>query len=576
MKILLATSAGFCMGVRRAVEMVMDAPGKHEGPMYTYGPLIHNKQVLDLLAEKGITVMHDIPESGSGTVLIRAHGVPLEAKKRLIHAGFRVLDATCPRVIRVQSIIRKHAKQGYESIIIGDRDHPEVVGLLGYTAGRGHVVSGMEELQALPAFDRAILVSQTTQNTRFFDAVRSYIRQHHPHYRVFDTICDSTERRQAEVQQLASDADAILVVGDRASGNTRRLVEIAASTGKPSYHVETEADIENLDLREIASSRRIGITAGASTPNWIIKRVYRSVEALRYRKAHGFRKFLFAIQHHLMLTNLYVSLGAGALSYACAVLQGLQDFWISTVIAMLYVQSMHILNHFIGSDADRYNDPERAAFYNRHEILLRGMAFLAGGVGLLLALFLGWVPFAVLLSMSLLGMAFNLRLIPSRLTGNRYRRIRDVPGSKTVLIALAWGILTTVFPALGEIGPATLPVFLIAAALVFVRTAFFDVLDMQGDRIVGRETIALLLGEKQSLKLLRGILIAVFSGLLLVTTLGVVSAFGYPLLACPAFLYLVLAGFERKQMLPGMRLEFLVETHFVLCGCLALLWTILL
>jgi 4-hydroxy-3-methylbut-2-enyl diphosphate reductase len=173
-------------------------------------------------------------------------------------------------------------------------------------------------------------------------------------------------------------------------------------------------------------------------------------------------------------------------------------------------------------------------------------------------------------------MAFNLRLIPSRLTGNRYRRLRDIPGSKTVLIALAWGILTTVFPALGEIGPATLPVFLIAAALVFVRTAFFDVLDMQGDRIVGRETIALLLGEKQSLKLLRGILIAVFFGLLLVTALGVVSAFGYPLLACPAFLYLVLAGFERKQMLPGMRLEFLVETHFVLCGCLALLWTIIL
>lgn len=575
MKILLATSAGFCMGVRRAVEMVMDAPGKHEGPMYTYGPLIHNKQVLELLAEKGITVMRDIPESGSGTVLIRAHGVPLKAKTRLIQAGFRVLDATCPRVIRVQRIIRKHAKQGYDSIIIGDRDHPEVIGLLGYTAGRGHVVSRMDELQALPAFDRAILVSQTTQNTRFFDEVRRYVRQHHPHYRVFDTICDSTERRQAEVQQLAAQADAILVVGDRTSGNTRRLVEIAAATGRPAYHVETEADIEGLDLKELSDSSRIGITAGASTPNWIIKRVYRAVEALQYRKAHGFRKFLFAVQHHLMLTNLYVSLGAGALSFACAVLQGLTNFWISTVIAMLYVHSMHILNHFIGSDADRYNDPERAAFYSRHEILLRGMAYLAGGIGLLLALFLGWLPFVVLLSMSLLGLAFNLRLIPARLTGNRYRRLRDIPGSKTVLIALAWGILTTVFPALDEAGPATLPVFVLATSLVFVRTAFFDVLDMQGDRIVGRETIALVLGEKQSLKLLRGILVAVFLGLLLMTALELVSAFGYPLLACPAFLYLVLAGFERKQMLPGMRLEFLVETHFVLSGGLALMWSLI-
>jgi len=575
MKILLATSAGFCMGVRRAVEMVMDAPGKHAGPMYTYGPLIHNQQVLELLAEKGITVMRDIPESGSGTVLIRAHGVPPEAKKKLVRAGFRVLDATCPRVIRVQSIIRKHAKQNYHSIIIGDPDHPEVVGLLGYTAGRGHVVRSLAELQALPAFERAILVSQTTQNTGFFAEVRNWVRRHHPNYKVFDTICDSTERRQAEVQRLASQSDAILIVGDRASGNTRRLVEIAVATGKPSYHVETEADIENLDLKEIAGAQRIGITAGASTPNWIIKRVYRAVEALSYRKAHGFRKFLFTVQRQLMLTNLYVSLGAGALCYACAVLQGLADFWISTLIAVLYVHSMHILNHFIGSDADRYNDPERAAFYNRHEILLRGMAYLAGGAGLLLALFLGWLPFVVLLSMSLLGMAFNLRLIPARLTGNRYRRMRDIPGSKTVLIALAWGLLTAVFPALNEAGPATLPVFVISVALVFVRTAFFDVLDMQGDRIVGRETIALVLGEKQSLKLLRAILIAVFGALLLITALNIVSPFGYPLLACPAFLYLVLAGFDRKQMLPGMRLEFLVETHFVLSGGLALLWTLI-
>jgi len=575
MKILLATSAGFCMGVRRAVEMVMDAPGKHEGPMYTYGPLIHNKQVLDLLAEKGITVMRDIPKSGVGTVLIRAHGVPPDAKNKLIQAGFRVLDATCPRVIRVQSIIRKHAKQDYDSIIIGDRDHPEVIGLLGYTAGRGHVVSSIAELQALPAFERAILVSQTTQNTGFFNEVRRWVARHRSHYKVFDTICDSTERRQAEVQRLASQCDAILVVGDRSSGNTRRLVEIAEATGKPSYHVETEAEIESLDLKDINAAHGIGITAGASTPNWIIKRVYRAVEALRYRKAHGFRKILFTAQRHLMLTNVYVSLGAGALSYACAVLQGLQNFWISTLIAMLYVHSMHILNHFIGSDADRYNDPERAAFYSRHEILLRGMAYLAGGAGLLLALFLGWLPFFVLLSMSLLGAAFNLQLIPPRFTGNRYRRIRDIPGSKTVLIALAWGILTALFPALDEAGPATLPVFLISVALVFVRTAFFDVLDMQGDRIVGRETIALVLGEKQSLKLLRGVLVAVFLGLLLITALQLVSAFGYPLLACPAFLYLVLAGFERKQMLPGMRLEFLVETHFVLSGGLALLWSIL-
>ncbi|MBA3037204.1 MAG: 4-hydroxy-3-methylbut-2-enyl diphosphate reductase, partial [Desulfobacterium sp.] len=130
MKILVAKTAGFCMGVRRAVEMALDLPNKHKGPIFTFGPLIHNPQVLDLLNEKGISIINDIPENGFGTVLIRAHGVPPGTKKSLKDSGFKVIDATCPRVIKVQTIIGKHAKDGYTSIIIGDKNHPEVIGLL--------------------------------------------------------------------------------------------------------------------------------------------------------------------------------------------------------------------------------------------------------------------------------------------------------------------------------------------------------------------------------------------------------------------------------------------------------------
>ncbi|MBW1694559.1 MAG: 4-hydroxy-3-methylbut-2-enyl diphosphate reductase, partial [Deltaproteobacteria bacterium] len=164
MKIVIAKTAGFCMGVRRAVEMVLDAPQKHENPITTYGPLIHNPQVLNLLEEKGIVAITDIPEKGSGTILIRAHGVPPEAKERLTKAGFKVVDATCPRVIKVQTIIHKHAKQGYASIIIGDKDHPEVTGLMGYAGEKGYVVDSLEDLDTIPQLERAIIVAQTTQN----------------------------------------------------------------------------------------------------------------------------------------------------------------------------------------------------------------------------------------------------------------------------------------------------------------------------------------------------------------------------------------------------------------------------
>ena len=159
MKIEIAKSAGFCMGVRRAVEMVLDAANKSPAAIYTFGPLIHNPQVLSVLEEKGISVLDEIPEEGSGTVLIRAHGVPPAAKVQLEKAGFSVIDATCPHVIKVQTIIKKYAGRGFQPIIIGDKNHPEVIGLLGYAGDNGIVINQLEELEALPRFEKAIIVA---------------------------------------------------------------------------------------------------------------------------------------------------------------------------------------------------------------------------------------------------------------------------------------------------------------------------------------------------------------------------------------------------------------------------------
>ena len=269
------------MGVRRAVEMVLDAPNKHENPICTFGPLIHNPQVLDLLREKDISTLEHIPEYGTGTVLIRAHGVPPQTKQNLKKAGYKIIDATCPRVIKVQTIIRKHAKKDYASIIIGDKDHPEVIGLLGYAEGKGFVVDNLDDLDSIPSFEKAIVVAQTTQNTLFFEEIKKWANNKFPHYKIFETICDSTAKRQAEVQSLADSVDVVIVVGGQNSGNTKRLAEISKKTGKPTYHIEAESEI---DVDALSEAKCIGITAGASTPNWVIKKIYRTLEALPYKK----------------------------------------------------------------------------------------------------------------------------------------------------------------------------------------------------------------------------------------------------------------------------------------------------
>lgn len=578
MKILIAKTSGFCMGVRRAVEMVLDAPDQYAKPIFTFGPLIHNPQVLHLLQSKDIQVLDTVPPKGTGTVLIRAHGVPPKTKRLLEEAEFNVIDATCPRVIKVQTIIRKHAKKDHAAIIIGDKDHPEVIGLLGYARDKGYVVGSLEELEALPAFADAIIVSQTTQNARLLEAVTNWASRNHPHYKIYNTICDSTERRQAEVQRLAESVDAVIVVGGHNSGNTRRLAEIARQTGKPTFHIESEAELMSIDTSALASARHIGITAGASTPNWIIKKVYRTLESLQVKRTPSWRRLLFGLQRVLLLTNIYVSLGAGCLTYACAKLQGFSRFFPYVLISMLYVQSMHILNHLTGNKSDRYNDPERAKFYRDHKVPLIVLALASGGAGLVTAYSLGIFPLSLLLIMSLLGLSYNLKFVPKRFSGIRYRRIRDIPGSKTILIAMAWGTVTAVLPPLsmaGEAGWITGLVFLWTSGIVFVRTAFFDILDMQGDRIVGKDTFAILLGEKRSMLLLKKMLIVLTISLILMSSFGLISYLGFVLILCPLFFLLLLSAYERGVLLPSIKLEFLVETNFILAGGAAFLWTML-
>lgn len=561
------------MGVRRAVEMALDASNRSTDPIYTYGPLIHNPQVLEILAGKVISVIHTIPEKGSGTVLIRAHGIPPEDRALLDRAGFNVVDATCPRVIKVQSIIARHAQLGYAVIIIGDRGHPEVKGLMGYAGDMGHVVETPEELKRLPVFKSAIIVAQTTQNSVFFKWVKKWVRENHPHYRVFDTICDSTENRQADVAHLAKLVDAMVVVGGRESGNTRRLFEIAARTGKPAVHIETEAE---LDLHHLGGARKIGITAGASTPNWIIKRVHRKLEDLMVSRGKRFKRWLYLFQRCLLLSNAYIALGAVCLAYAAARLQGLSTALLPTGLALFYLLCMHTFNNLVDISSNRYNDPDKAQFYQQNRRWLAANTALAGAAGLIFAVLMGPLLAILAVCMTFMGFVYLINLVPRRPGQKFHPKIRDIPGSKTLLAAMAWGIVTSIVPAIygfGQVRWVTVPVFLWTSGFVFVRTAFFDIQDMQGSRIVGRETIPILLGEKKTLRLLKLLLVVMGVAIAVAGAAGAVSSLGLVLSLCPLSMLLFIIISERGLLPPGLHQAFLMESHFILAGVLTLIWS---
>lgn len=561
------------MGVRRAVDIVLDAANTYNGPIQTFGPLIHNPQVLSLLAGKRIAVMKTIPDSGTGIVLIRAHGVPPETITALEKAGYTIIDATCPRVIKVQTIIRKFCDQGYACIIIGDQDHPEVQGLLGFAGNNGHAVHTLEELKRLPAFTKAIIVAQTTQSVSLFEEVTAWAASTRPHYKIFNTICPSTRDRQAETERLANSVDAVVVVGGHNSGNTRRLAEISKKSGKPVYHVETS---EEIDYKALSGAKHIGITAGASTPNWIIKKIYRELEAAHYKSKGRIAWRLFMLQRLLLLTNIYLAVGAGLLCYCASVLRYADHFLPHIIIALLYVFSMHTLNRLTGIEEDRYNDPYRAVFYEKHMFALAAMAISAGGAGLLVAFALGPFPFLLLLAMSLLGLSYNLYLVPKRLQYLKIRRIKDIPGSKTILISVAWGVVVCAFPAAAS-GSLTLAAGLITlwcTGIVFVRSAFFDIIDMQGDRIAGKETIPIRMGAERALRFLKYVLAALFILLLIATLFEIVPGLGYALLSLTATGFLLLSAYNEHSLPRGALLEFLVESQFVLAGVICLAWSV--
>jgi (E)-4-hydroxy-3-methyl-but-2-enyl pyrophosphate reductase len=568
MKITVAKTAGFCMGVRRAVDMVLDASNLTDEPIYTYGPLIHNPQVLQMLEEKGISKIETIPEKGQGTVLIRAHGVPPEDEKALKDAGFTVMNATCPRVVRVQVIINKYAKKGYSTIIIGDQRHPEVVGLLGYAKGKGHTVTTLEELCQLPVFDRAVVVAQTTQNTAFWEEITSWCQNHAPHYRLFDTICGSTDRRQAEVRELAGMNDTVIVVGGRQSGNTRRLVQVAARTGKKAIHIE---DVQEINDQLLTGSTHVAITAGASTPNWIINQACQRVKN-SIQKQRPITALIIMLRDFLMKTNLMSALGAGFLAYACSVLLAVPNGIDHAFIAMFYVLSMHIMNNLFTVKSDRYNHPERAAFYWKHRTYLWALAMVSGALGLYLSTMSGRISFITLLTISLLGLSYNLKIIPAFfLSKKKMLRIKDFPGSKTILIILAWGTVTCLLPAMTcPCHPLTVAVvFTFSTSLVFARTAFFDILAIQGDRITGKETLPTILGEKASFRIIKYVLVVNLGGMALLGLTDLFIRNAFMLAFIPLIMLLLIRFFEKDSLISGVHKEFIIELCFFAAGSLA-------
>jgi len=524
------------MGVKRAMDCVIREARKCNGPLYTLGPLIHNRQAVDALERRGVRSINSIEGVTEGTVVIRAHGIPPAERKKLEDAGLRVVDATCPHVRFSQNIVRRRHEAGRSIVIAGDKDHAEVAGLLGFCDNAGVVVSTCEEAGKLRLDGQVCLVAQTTFNEEQFGRIAEIIKTSHPDVEVVDTICRSTEQRQREVVELCKSVDAMVVVGGKHSANTRRLAEIARATGTPTVHVETAAELP----AEFAGYDAVGVTAGASTPNWITAAVIHRLQEMSDHRAAPMRAFHRALRF-LTTSTVYTGLGAVGLTLAAFGLQhgAVLPDPLFLIIAFCYIFSVHIWNRMEARHHGTSSMPPRAALYARHHVLSIAITLALAGLSLALALYMGRSEAALLLAAYLVGLAYNLPLAP---LGLRNIRLKDLPASKDIFTATGWVAVAVVIPAISQSSGPWKPLLasVVAFILAFVRSSLFDFTDIQGDRLLGRETLPVLIGSHRT-----RILLAALSGFLaLLLTAGTASAvfsvLGYWLLPCPIFIVLLL------------------------------------
>ena len=555
--VIVAKSAGFCPGVKRAIDKVLELETAGKKPVYTIGPLIHNKQVTDMLEAKQISSI-DRPaqaKNKNGVLVIRAHGITPAFQQEVQNYGMEVVDATCPLVKRAQNIINEFAVKGYHTVIVGDGGHAEVIGLLGYAQGNGTVVSGPEEAAKLPHFDKVNVVSQTTQKESVFYETAEEIKKHADVCQISNTICQPTKDRQKETVELAKSADLVIVVGGKHSANTARLALLCKGLCPAVQHVETETELEESAIKE---AKHIFITAGASTPNWVIDRVAARVQDLRRQTTtSAFKNFFLRLWHFLVRNCFYTAFAAAALTGVCMHLETVPSDPNLPLFAWFFVFALTAFNR-----AQETNPAHNNLFLGR-------MAWLCAAVTLAIA----WkIDFSLLLiSAFVLTAGF---LYPFRNKMNI--SLLSFPGAKDIATAIGWTFVCALLPAYQYgllMRKATWLATFYTFLLVFMRSVTLGFSSANKDLIIGRESFYKAFGMKKTKWAIALILAALTSTLATLLTFTWKPALVAMLLVGNIYTIVIVLYYYSKSATRSVKDETLIDGQFFILWLLSVLAT---
>lgn len=559
------------MGVRKAMDAVLDA-SKGNNRTYTLGPLIHNPQAIKMLESRNVFVAHTIDESlADETVVIRAHGITLESREKLSAVGADIVDATCPKVLKSERIIRQYHEKGYAIVIVGDRGHAEIDALLSYTGGNGVVVENIEEAKALPRMGNVCVVAQTTFNDKRYLEIAEEVALHSDgDCHIAKTVCRSTERRQADVRKLAEETDATVVVGGSNSANTRRLAEISRELGQPTYLIE---DPSELNLEELAKYKIIGVTAGASTPNWVIKQVIDAISEYTPETRRSLKTMFMTLAYFTIEGNLVLCAAASALTYAMSAVMGLPFDPLILLIPFFYLFPLHAFNKYLEIDWKEAGASNQASRLRKFWTIYLSTALIFFFITLGIAWVTGPMIFILIAVSYLLGGLYSIRIIPAE-WDTRLRSLRDIPGSKDIFIAGAWTFAVVILPAITfdlipSVEEITAGIFVFA--LVLSRTSLLALGGIQSDKLIGHETIPVLIGKRKTEKMIYISNASLIIAILAVALTGIIDHRTLILIAPLVYMIACVGFFGRKGRFFTLYHQMILDSVFFFTGLLAFL-----
>jgi len=562
MKIELAKHSGFCMGVRNAILRIINEINTVDEDIFVDGPLIHNPQTIEALKKRGLKTLDNLENIDNRQIVVRTHGIPIERNREIKQRSSRLINLTCPRVAKVQAIIKKYSRNGHFTIILGDDDHAEVAGLKSYASSGVFVVSKKSDIKNLPAADKYILVSQTTLDRNLFDEIVKGLKASIKNITVIDTICDSTRLRQADVREgISKGIDTLVVVGGKNSANTSRLAEIGRESKIKSFHIETREELREDDF---ADSKNVLVTAGASTPGWIINNVLEELYNIKFKKSNFLFKTLKNTLEFIVRTNILSSIFAFFFTLFAQKYAGIEVDHHLALISFFYIFSMYSVNNFFDIDFLKASNSYKYYIYEKFGKLLMALSIVSMVVSIFISLKYDYRVIGLLLFSYLFGFMYFTPPVKYMVRRINSTFIQKAYNSKTVT-GFGWPIITVIIPLLGQdvqiFNVLTLSLFIFT--LISFRHILIDLIAYQGDLILGRDTLPIWVGISVTAKITFAFSIFTIGAFCLNSIVN--HQYVYMIVIFNIIYYLLLQkNIKKVNYLVTLKNEFLVDANFII------------